>query len=167
MTERFQKKVVNNFFGNINNYYEGAVSYAAPVNYNAEKQDARPSTGEYSDEVVARAIAALNGKDKPLCEKQLFLAVVKVLACKCGWSGKWAKSCERINQLPIAEQLEVKCDANNLKAPSALKFASLEYAEWEDYVPKENEREVFRKNKKLARTFEEELDRQLRGNLKH
>jgi len=159
--------------GSIVNYFQGATINNLVINGNMNKKGTEyyqsggkgAAAQSYTDEVVGRAILALDGKDKPLCEKQLFLAVIKVLAYKCGWSGKWAKSCERINQLPIAEQLEVKCDANNLKAPSALKFASLEYSEWEDYEPKEGEREVFRKNKALAKLFEEELERQLLGTL--
>ena len=57
--------------------------------------------------------------------------------------------------------MEVKCDYNNLKAPIALKFASLQYKEWEDYEPRDSERDVFRKNKNVAKLFEEELERQI------
>ena len=116
---------------------------------------------KFSDEQIAHAIAAINGKDKPLCEKQLFLAVVKVLVSKCGWSGKLATVCERINSLPGAERLEVKCEYNNVKKIAVLRFAAMDYSQWEDYQPREGERDVFRKNKALAQTFEEELDRQM------
>jgi len=114
----------------------------------------------YTDEVVGKAILALNGDKKPLCEKQLFLGIIKVLSAKCGWSSKWATSCERINGLAAAARFEVKCDYNNVKGPSALKFASVRYEEWGDYKPTQTEREVFNKNKALAVLFEEELDRQ-------
>lgn len=134
----------------INNYYGAAGADAVPQS-------------AYTDDVVGRAIVALNGSKKPLCEKQLFLAIIKVLSCKCGWSGKWATSCERINQLPIAEGLEVKCDYNNLKSSIAFKFASQDYRDWATYEPTLGEREIFRKNKALAQLFEEELDRQIRA----
>ena len=156
----------------IENYFQGATIHNLVINGNMNRSgtenyytggtETAPSQTAYTDEVVARAIAAVNGKDKPLCEKQLYLAVIKVLVAKCGWSGKWATSCERINRLPGAEAFEVKCDVNNLKAPSALRFAALTYAEWEDYEPKKGERVVFQKNRALGRIFEEELDRQLR-----
>ena len=142
----------------INIYASGSRHVDTIINFK-EREGRRHGT--YTDDVVERAIIALNGKDKPLCEKQLFLAVIKVLASKCGWSSKWATSCDRLNQLTTAMEWEVKCDVNNLKAPSALKFASLEYAEWGNYKPKAGEREVFRKNKTLARIFEIELDKQL------
>jgi len=149
----FQGATINNLIinGNMNksgtDYYQSAATHAQ-----------KPA---YTDEVVARAIAAINGKDKPLCEKQLFLAVVKVLVSKCGWSGKLATVCERINSLPGAERLEVKCEYNNVKKIAVLRFAAMDYSQWEDYQPREGERDVFRKNKALAQTFEEELDRQM------
>ena len=132
----------------INNYYGTAGAQETPMS-------------AYTDEVVGRAIAALNGEGKPLCEKQLYLAIIKVLAAKCGWSSKWQTSCARINELSIASELEVKCDYNNLKASIALKFASVDYKDWETYEPRDSERAVFRKNRALAKLFEEELDRQL------
>ena len=133
-----QGGIINNFYGSITNYL--------------------PT--DYTDEMISRAIVALSGKQKPLCEKQLFLGVIKVLAAKCGWSSKWATSCDRINSLAIAETLEVKCDINNLKAPCALKFASIDYDEWEDYKPTNSESEVFQKNKVIGQLFFQELERQ-------
>lgn len=119
---------------------------------------------DYTDEVVARAIMAINGKLKPLCEKQLYLAIIKVLSYKCGWSPRWQTSCDHINELPYIKEadLEIKCDYNNLKGPIGMRFATLEYPEWEEYMPKATERDIFQKNKALAHLFEEELDRQIR-----
>ena len=132
-------------------------------NYYGKQEDAAIPASAYTDEVVGRAIMALNGENKPLCEKQLFLAIIKVLAAKCGWTSKWATSCERINGLDAAAHFEVKCDYNNLKAPIALKFAATDYKDWEDYKPRDSERLVFAKNKALAKLFEEELDRQVQA----
>ena len=42
-----------------------------------------------------------------------------------------------------------------------MKFAGLDYKDWETYEPRESERAVFRKNKARAKLFEEELDRQV------
>ena len=157
--------------GGIVNHFGGATIHNLVINGNMNKngneyygdQSSNIPVSAYTDEVVGNAILTLNGLKKPLCEKQLFLGIIKVLSAKCGWSSKWATSCERINHLPAATGFEVKCDANNLKAPSALKFASLDYQEWEDYVPSPTERDVFNKNKTLAKLFEEELDKQVKS----
>ena len=155
--------------GGIVNNFGGATIHNLVINGNMNKngteyygdQSSNIPVSAYTDEVVGNAILALNGLKKPLCEKQLFLGIIKVLSAKCGWSSKWATSCDRINQLEVASGFEVKCEANNLKAPSALKFASLDYSEWEDYDPSPTERDVFNKNKTLAKLFEEELDKQI------
>lgn len=127
------------------------------------KEKPLKSVSSYTDDVIAKAIIELNGDKKPLCEKQLYLGIIKVLNDICGWSGKWQTNCDRINELPLIKStdLEVKCDYNNLKSSIALKFASLDYKEWEDYEPKTSERDIFKKNKNLAKLFVEELDRQI------
>ena len=155
----------------IANYFEGATIHNMVINgtmnrngdehYYANETKAPMVENGYTDEVIDRAITALNGKDKPLCEKQLFLGIIKVLMSKCGWSGKWATSCERINALPTAQAWDVPCDVINLRAPSALKFASVDYQEWETYEPTEGEREVFRKNRNVSHLFDLELEKQL------
>ena len=58
--------------------------------------------------------------------------------------------------------LAVKCDYNNVKAPSALKFAAMDYDEWKTYVPSASEKELFNKNKSVGEAFAEELDNQLK-----
>lgn len=147
---------------NLNSDNASSVVNCADIEKKKEPKQAEPN--DYTDDVVARSIVALNGKYKPLCEKQLYLGVIKVLSNKCGWSPKWQTSCDHINELPLIREtdLEVKCDYNNLKGPIGMRFASLEYSEWEDYEPKATERDVFLKNKALAHLFEDELDRQIR-----
>ena len=153
-----QGGIINNFYGSITNY--NIINGSATFNNSHEEKNKKRLPTDYTDEMISRAIVALNGKQKPLCEKQMFLGVIKVLAAKCGWSSKWATSCDRINSLAIAETLEVKCDINNLKAPCALKFASIDYDEWEDYKPTNSESEVFQKNKVIGQLFFQELERQ-------
>lgn len=45
-TERIRKKVVNNFFGKITNYYEAPVTYNAPVYNNEVRQNATTTAGK-------------------------------------------------------------------------------------------------------------------------
>ena len=173
------KEEIQELFERLKDYMSGANFYAPVIiNMNAgnaennlqgnevDRKDTQKQAepDDYTDEVVARAIIAINGKYKPLYEKQLYLGIIKVLSNKCGWSPKWQTSCNHINELPLLKDadLEVKCDYNNLKGPIGMRFASLDYPEWESYEPKTTEREVFLKNKTLAHLFEEELDRQIR-----
>ena len=176
------KEEIEELFARFKDYMSGANFYApviinmnsdsavSTINCDAagvqktEQQPKQTVPTDYTDEVVARAIMAINGKLKPLCEKQLYLAIIKVLSYKCGWSPRWQTSCDHINELPYIKEadLEIKCDYNNLKGPIGMRFATLEYPEWEEYMPKATERDIFQKNKALAHLFEEELDRQIR-----
>ena len=72
------------------------------------------------------------------------------------------ESCKTDKTYIKEADLEIKCDYNNLKGPIGMRFATLEYPEWEEYMPKATERDIFQKNKALAHLFEEELDRQIR-----
>ena len=171
---------LESLFAKLKDYFQGTTTINAPIIININsggstennlhgnevetKEEPKPaSPSDYTDEVIAKAIMAINGKLKPLCEKQLYLGIIKVLSKKCGWSPKWQTSCDHINELPLIKDadLEVKCDYNNLKGPIGMRFASLEYPEWEDYEPKATERDLFLKNKAIAHLFEEELDRQI------
>ena len=133
----------------------------AKIVYKEHGEEPKPAQSAYTDDVVAKALVAINGKNKSLSEKQLFLGVANVLKYKCGWAGKLKNQCDKINMLPVADQLEVLCDYNNVKGIGALKFASLKYTEWQDYSPTNVEREVFYKVKAVADEFDQELDRQL------
>ena len=112
---------------------------------------------EVTDEQIARAIISINGEKKPLNEKQLFLGVISVLLSKYGWSGKWATCCTRINDLPLKDLFEKPCEYNSIKALTALKFANVNYKEWEEYVPTSTERFIFQKCKSVADAFDKAL----------
>ena len=133
----------------------------AKIVYKDNSEERKPTKSDYTDEVIMRALLAVDGKDKILNEKQLFLGVANVLKYKCGWAGKLKNQCDKVNALPGADKLEVQCDYNNVKAVGALKFAALKYTEWEDYTPTNIEREVFYKVKAVSDGFDLELDRQL------
>ena len=66
---------VTNFYnyGTMNQIEAGATQ---TNNYYGVKGGESVPASAYTDEVVGRAIVALNGEGKPLCEKQLFLAVL-------------------------------------------------------------------------------------------
>jgi hypothetical protein len=114
-----------------------------------------------SDEQISKAIISINGKNKPLNEKQLFLGIICVLLSKYGWTGNWSSCCERINSLPMKEQFYKECDYNSIKIITAYKFASVDYKEWSSYEPKTYEQAIFKKCKAAAEAFDEALHEQI------
>lgn len=113
-----------------------------------------------TDEQVSRAIISINGEDKPLNEKQLFLGVICVLLSKYGWTGKWSACCTRINNLPSRNLFVKDCDYNSIKILTAYKFATVDYKDWETYEPSRNETIIFRKCKAVADAFDEAISMQ-------
>ena len=147
--EKEKNSTIQNFFlGNVNrvihaeNYYEGG---------NKEHKS------KLTDEQIGNAIMAINGKDKPISEKQLFLGVISVLLSKYGWSGNWSACCSRINKLPMKDRFEKECDYNSIKILTAFKFASVDYKDWSDYEPSSSERTIFKKCKAVADAFDEAI----------
>ena len=62
----------------------------------------REEVTKVDDEQVSKAIISINGDEKPLNEKQLFLGVICVLLSKYGWAGNWSDCCNRrlVTSLP-------------------------------------------------------------------
>ena len=111
----------------------------------------------YTDEQIARAIMAINGKGKPLSLMKHFVGVICVLQ-SIGWPKKFATCCTRINQLPGHENFPVRCDSNAIKSTQALRFAAVDYKEWATYEPKPGEEAAtFKECKFAADSFVEML----------
>lgn len=127
--------------------------------YNKSEKSAT-ETPQITDEQISQAIMAINGDDKPLNEKQLFLGVICVLISKHGWNSKWITCCTRINNLPQNEMFEKPCDYNSIKVLTAYKFASIDYKDWDKYDPSDKERIIFKKCKLVADAFDRALNMQ-------
>ena len=151
--------------GGITNYFQGATIHNLVINGNMTKSGTENYNGnntqttppQYSDEQIARAIVAINGKGKPLSLMKHFVGVICVLQ-SIGWPKKFATCCTRINQLPGHENFPVRCDSNAIKSTQALRFAAVDYKEWATYEPKPGEEAAtFKECKFAADSFVEML----------
>ena len=148
----------------ITNYFQGATIHNLVINGNMNRSGTENYYGErqqekreYTDEQIARAITAISGEGKPLSLMKHFVGVICVLQ-SMGWPQKFATCCTRINQLPGHEYYPVRCDSNAIKSTQALKFASVDYKEWDTYNPKPGEEAaVFKECKFAADSFVEVL----------
>ena len=141
--------IQNYFYGNVKNVVYGDCYY--------HEGESKEDKKKVSDEQISRAIISINGEQKPLNEKQLFLGVISVLLSKYGWSGNWSACCSRINNLPMKDQFVKKCDYNSIKILTAFKFASVDYKDWESYEPSSSERTIFKKCRAVADAFDEAI----------
>ena len=110
--EKINKKVVYNFYGKINNFYQAPVAYHAPVT-NTLDDNIQPPT--YSDEHIARAIEAVCGENKPVDAKRKWAAVYWCLRWYCNFPVRGSEFCERINRLPFSRPLTPECEYENFR----------------------------------------------------
>lgn len=115
----------------------------------------REEVTKVDDEQVSKAIISINGDEKPLNEKQLFLGVICVLLSKYGWAGNWSDCCNRINRLPMKDMFVKGCDYGCIKILTGYKFASVDYKDWDKYEPSRSEAGIFKKCKYVADAFDE------------
>ena len=115
-----------------------------------------------TDEQINRALTAINGKDKPLKHQQAFLGICCYLASCQKWPQNKESSVSRINKLPDAAQWEIPCKWESIRKFSGYKFAMTDYAEWDDYTPRDIERTIFYECRDVARAFEQKLKEEMK-----
>ena len=158
MSEENKIKLLHGFLrgANISAKYLN-VSFGDNATFNQTVSDSKEQRVNVTEEQISKAILAINGANKPLNEKQLFLGVIRVLLSKYGWVGTWSDCCVRINKLPMKDQFEKVCDYNCIKVLTAYKFASIDYLEWGTYKPRPEEKNIFLKCKNAADEFDKTL----------
>lgn len=141
----------------VNNVENGGIGIQI-VNGKAEPNQ---SQAQVTDEQVNCAITAINGKDNVLKHQQAFLGICCYLASCHKWPQNKETSVNRINQLPDASKWDVPCKWESIRKFAAYKFAMTDYSEWDEYSPKEMEREIFKECRDVARAFERQLQTEM------
>lgn len=99
---------------------------------------------EYTDEEIAQALAAINGKEKVLNGFQLWLGACCFLMARCNYPKDLELCCNKIAGLPYGEsELEFECKYENIRKLNYLKFVNMDIDKWDDYEPKDEERKLF------------------------
>lgn len=98
----------------------------------------------YSDEQIAEALIAINGKEKVLNNYQLWLGACCFLMARCHYPKDLELCCNKITGLPYGiNKLEFDCKYENIRKLNYLKFVNTDIAEWDDYEPKDDEKKLF------------------------
>ena len=114
---------------------------------------------DYTDEKIAKAIVAINGKGKPLNSKQRWAGVHWVLRWVCNYPAKPQDFCDRVAQLPLPEDLEFKCDCRNIRELSTLSFINQDPREMNQVKPSKNDEQVFFQLREVALALMKELQK--------
>lgn len=154
--------------GGIYNYFEGATIHNIVINgnmikngpehnYGAENQNNRQT---YSDEQVAQALTNIVGRNKPIDSKQKWAGAQWLLRWECNYPAKAQDFCERIARLPLTENLEYKCEYNNIRALSTLSFMNEDARYLENVRYSKDDEQVFFQMREVVVALRDELHRQ-------
>lgn len=118
---------------------------------------------QVTDEQVANAIRAINGKNKPLDNYQRWLGACCLLAWKYDYPRNIGVCCQRINSLGMND-LEYECKYENIrKLTTTNRFVKEDARYWDSYKPKEDERKLFNECLLVAQALDAEIQKQMIG----
>lgn len=92
------------------NFIAKDITFAGPVNIGTMNGD----NMTFTDDQIAEAIAAINGRKKALNSKRKWAAVHWGLRWYCNYPKEPMAFCERVKGLPLG-QLEFECDYNSIR----------------------------------------------------
>ena len=136
----------------------GVAESGSNSHYHAGEASRRKPTAEQ----LARAIAAINGKNKVLAGQQDWLGVCCLLSSKYDFALRLSDCVEQIHQLPFREnELEVECKLDNIRRFNTSQFVKIDTDKWKNYHPSASEETVFLKSYSVVKALQAEIERQM------
>lgn len=111
----------------------------------------------YTDVQVAQALNNIVGKGKAIDSKSKWAGAVWLLHWLCNYPVNTKDACERINQLPLREDLEYKCDYRNIRELATLSFMNEDARDLDNVKYHKGDEAVFFKMKKVVLALGQEL----------
>jgi len=124
-------------------YYSGTHAQKAPPHY--------------TDEQIAHALANIVGKNKAIDSKQKWAGAMWLLRWECNYPSRTMDFCEKIATLPLPEDLEYKCDYNNIRAIGTLSFMDEDARHLDTVRYSKNDELIFQQMKGVVIALREEL----------
>lgn len=154
--------------GGIFNYFQGATIHNLVINGNMSRSGTEyyhaASTTEntkqdYTDEQIAQAIEAINGKGKAIDSKQKWAGVYWYLLWACNYPLRTQEFCERIGRLPFDGELEFACDYRNIRELTSLSFMGQDARQLDSVKPSRSDEVAFMQCRSVVIALEQELQR--------
>lgn len=116
---------------------------------------------EVTDEQLAKALIAINGKDKAVNSQAAWLGACCFLAWNHGYPRNLGDCCKKIGELPLIKGcLEYECKYESIRKFGSWKFVSMDAREWPQYMPREDEKPMFEKCLTVYQALEKEITNQ-------
>ena len=134
------------------NFIAREITFSGTVNIGGGNID----SGGYSDEQIAQAITAINGKKKPLNSKLKWAAVHWGLRWYCNYPPGAKEFCDKVDSLPLGK-LEYECDYNNFRHYSTLSFMDQDARHMDKVKPSKQDLEFFLQCREVVLALVKEL----------
>ena len=139
--------------GQINMGVKGTINY--------HEQSRTEEKIEVTDEQLAKALIAINGKDKAVNSQAAWLGACCFLAWNHGYPRNLGDCCKKIGELPLIKGcLEYECKYESIRKFGSWKFVSMDAREWPQYMPREEEKPMFEKCLSVYLALEKEISNQ-------
>lgn len=129
--------------------------------YNCRPEQSDPP--HYTDQQIAQALVNVVGKNRAIDSKQKWAGAHWLLRWVCNYPVKAADFCEKIATLPLPDDLEFKCDYNNIRPISTLSFMNQDARQLDGVRCSKNDEPVFLQMKGVVLALQEELRKIAKG----
>lgn len=150
--------------GGIYNYFQGATINNLVINGNMTKtgtESYNSSTAtekpRYTDSQIAQALANIVGKNKAIDSKQKWAGAQWMLRWECNYPPKALDFCEKIGTLPLPDDLEYKCEYNNIRPYCTLSFMNQDSRDLEHVKYNKHDEQAFFQMREVVIALREEL----------
>ena len=116
-----------------------------------------PATGGFSDEQVAKALAACVGKGRVIDNKQKWAGAYWYLRWACNYPMDAQKFCEKVKSLPYEKPLEIACEYRNIREIVTLSFMDQDPRKMDSVKVSKNDEKLFFQCREVALKLAEEL----------
>ena len=115
------------------------------------------ATGGFTDEQIAKALAACVGKGKVIDNKQKWAGAYWYLRWACNYPVDVQKFCEKVKSLPYDKPLEIACEYNNIRRFCICSFMDYDARDIEKVKVSSMDQDVFSWCREIALKLAEEL----------
>ena len=131
------------------------------ITYNDNRCSEKKDKPKVTEEIISRALIAINGKEKAVDSQRAWLGVCCLLGWKYDFPRNLADCCNSIKALGIDESLlEFKCKYDSIRMYGSWKFLKEKYEDWPSYTPRDDERQMFQKCLAVAQALDKEIEKQ-------
>ena len=115
------------------------------------------AAGGFTDEQIAKALAACVGKGKVIDFKQKWAGAYWYLRWACNYPVDVQKFCENVKSLPYDKPLEIACEYNNIRRLCTCSFMDYDVRDIEKVKVSSMDRDVYSWCREVTMKIAEEL----------